>query len=422
MVVAIDAVGIRMGGGARLLLDFLEWLPRVRPEWEWVVYLLPRRCREFDDPPPWNGVEIETVPIGDSCLGRMWWLYGGLRPRLARAGADVLLAFANVASPRCPVPQVVYVHQLLAFRSSPMRPPIGFREVRLQFLRALILRGALRSASVIVQTQDMRHRLEAAAPGLTGRVHVIPGCVSSAGRVEEIRPEKRRLIESARPPRLAYVAHAGEHKNHLTLIRALPKIAENYVNATLMLTIDPEGGNDWLDQGYVRRVRQLAQELGVNSHIVWLGMLTQAEVKYLLQQATVAIFPSLDESFGLPLAEAIVEGCPLVASDLPFARDIAGGAAVYFDPLDPDSIARCVTSLIGSQRQIQHIKMEASKRRERFQPRSVAEQIAAALETARGLEHLEHDSQLRGTIACPSHPQSSPSAQRPDATRETIPT
>jgi hypothetical protein len=174
MLVAIDAVGIRMGGGARLLLDFLEWLPKVRPEWEWVVYLLPRRCREFDDPPPRNGVEIETVPVGDPALGRLWWLYSGLPRRLARAGADVLFAFGNVASPRCPAPQVVYVYQLLAFRSSPVRHRLEFREARLQFLRALILRGALRSPVATAQTCDMRRRLEPAAPGLPGRVHVVP--------------------------------------------------------------------------------------------------------------------------------------------------------------------------------------------------------------------------------------------------------
>jgi hypothetical protein len=174
MLVAIDAVGIRMGGGARLLLDFLEWLPKVRPEWEWVVYLLPRRCREFDDPPPRNGVEIETVPVGDPALGRLWWLYSGLPRRLARAGADVLFAFGNVASPRCPAPQVVYVHQRLAFRSSPVRHRLEFREARLQFLRALILRGALRSPVATAQTCDMRRRLEPAAPGLPGRVHVVP--------------------------------------------------------------------------------------------------------------------------------------------------------------------------------------------------------------------------------------------------------
>ncbi len=42
MLVAIDAVGIRMGGGARLLGEFLRWLPAVRPEWEWLVFPLPR--------------------------------------------------------------------------------------------------------------------------------------------------------------------------------------------------------------------------------------------------------------------------------------------------------------------------------------------------------------------------------------------
>jgi glycosyltransferase involved in cell wall biosynthesis len=383
MLVAIDAVGIRMGGGAKLLIDFLEWLPRVRPEWEWVVYLLPRRCREFDDPPLRKGVEIDTVLFGDSPLGRLWWLYAGLPKRLAAAGADALFAFANVASPRCPVPQVVYVQQLLAFPSSAARNYLGLRvEAQLRVLRVLILRGAPRSAAVIVQTDEMRRRLESTAPGLVGRVHVIPGCVSAGGQTREIRPEKRRLIDASAWPRLVYIAHPLEHKNHPTLIRALPKIAANYPSATLLLTIEPEGHNGRVGTSYIHRMRQLAGELGTSDRIVWLGALTQAEVRYLLQQATVAVFPSLDESFGLPLAEAITEGCPLAASDLPFAREVAGPAAVYFDPLDPDSIAACVTDLIARPEVRGQVAEHAREQRARFKPEWVAERIATIIEDA----------------------------------------
>jgi glycosyltransferase involved in cell wall biosynthesis len=173
-----------------------------------------------------------------------------------------------------------------------------------------------------------------------------------------------------------------EHKNHLTLIRALPKIAANYPGATLLLTIEPGGHNRRVGTSYTHRMRQLAGELGISDRIVWLGALTQAEVKYLLQQATVAVFPSLDESFGLPLAEAITEGCPLAASDLPFAREVAGPAAVYFDPLDPDSIAACVTDLLARPEVRRQVAEHAREQRARFKPEWLAERIATIIENA----------------------------------------
>jgi glycosyltransferase involved in cell wall biosynthesis len=54
------------------------------------------------------------------------------------------------------------------------------------------------------------------------------------------------------------------------------------------------------------------------------------------------IFPSLTESFGFPLAEAMSYGLPIVAADTPVNREICGEAAVYFSPLNPEDLARQV--------------------------------------------------------------------------------
>ena len=59
------------------------------------------------------------------------------------------------------------------------------------------------------------------------------------------------------------------------------------------------------------------------------------------------VFPSLAESFGLPLVEAMAAGCPVAAADRPYAREVAGPAAVYFDPLDPRALAECVIGVLG---------------------------------------------------------------------------
>jgi glycosyltransferase involved in cell wall biosynthesis len=229
-------------------------------------------------------------------------------------------------------------------------------------------------------------------------VHVVPGCVSDLGLSGEIRPDKQRLIDQCTWPRLVYIAHPAQHKNHVTLIRALPRILERYPDTKLLLTMEPHARNGMVDTGCVRRIQQLAEELGLGNHVVWLGVLSPQEVRYLLRQATVSVFPSLDESFGLPLAEIITEGCPLAASDRPFARDVAGKAAEYFDPLDPDSIARCVTALIGTPQRLEQLRREARERQVCFQPRKVAEQVARILEAA--VDHQRDGHARVGTEVC----------------------
>jgi glycosyltransferase involved in cell wall biosynthesis len=370
-----------MGGGASLLAALVEWLPKVRPTWHWLVFLLPPARRAFEDPPPQANLRIEYAASGDSAPGRLWWLYRELPRRLESARADAVFAFANIASTRCPIPQVVYVHQLLAFQNSQRRLRLSVR-ARLRVLRGLILRGAARSAAVIVQTRDMSSRLQASVPELCGRLHVVPGCVSAPPAGSGIRSEKQRLIDECPWPRLAYVAHALAHKNHATLAKALPAIVQRYPGARLCLTIGPHGGNEFQDNTVAPDIQNLVSGLKMENHVVWLGHLNSQEVKYLFQQATVTVFPSLDESFGLPLAEAIVEGCPLAAADLPYAREVAGPAAVYFDPLNPSSIAATVCELISSDELRSRLRREAEARKGLFDPQTVAEWIAQIIEQA----------------------------------------
>jgi glycosyltransferase involved in cell wall biosynthesis len=372
-----------MGGGAVLLLQFLQSLPAARPSWEWIVYLLPPKARQFEDIAIPTELRIEHVRSGDSSVGRLLWLHQELPSRLKAERVDALLSFANVALPRPPVPQVVYVHQLLAF--PPQGAPTGgfLATAQMNLLRRLIVRGALASKSVIVQTLGMRSRLEESVPCLCGRVAVVPGCVSDISPGASIRPEKRDMIDRLTGPRLLYVAHPAEHKNHRTLVRAMQIVLRDFPSATLMLTLDlSTSENGVRDRKYVADLQRLSGELELGHRIAWLGRLNHAEVRYTLNRCTVAVFPSLEESFGLPIAEALVEGCALAASDLAYARDVAGPAAIYFDPLDPESIASSLLRLLTQPELINRLKQEAFLRAPRFEPTQVAEQIAALLEAA----------------------------------------
>ncbi len=298
MLVAIDAVGIRVGGGKTLLRQFLVSLPAARPQWDWQVFLLPRAARQFDDPPAGERVQIKHVSLGNSQLGRLLWLQATL-PRMLRASsATVLFSFANVALRRPVVPQVVYIHQPLAFESATARN-IGILDtIKLRGLRRLIVRGASSSRFVIVQTPDMQRRLANLDPDLAEKIRVVPGCFPSIQTDGEVRPQKQKLIDSCGCPRLLYVAHGFPHKNHATLIRALPRIAQRYPNVTLLLTIEAANGGLNPETGYISRLHRLVTELGMNYHVAWLGTLSEKEARYAMQQSSVAVFPSLDESFG----------------------------------------------------------------------------------------------------------------------------
>ena len=77
------------------------------------------------------------------------------------------------------------------------------------------------------------------------------------------------------------------------------------------------------------------------------GWIAEDRLAALYRGASVYVFPSLFEGFGLPLLEAMARGCPVVASDIPVLREVGGDAVVYVDALNPSAMASAVSRVVG---------------------------------------------------------------------------
>jgi glycosyltransferase involved in cell wall biosynthesis len=96
------------------------------------------------------------------------------------------------------------------------------------------------------------------------------------------------------------------------------------------------------DEKYLAHLHSLADELGVGRDVVFVGGVPLDETVSFYQAADVFVYPSLNETFGLPILEAMACGCPVVTSDTSAMPETAGGAAVLASPEDPASIARAI--------------------------------------------------------------------------------
>jgi glycosyltransferase involved in cell wall biosynthesis len=96
------------------------------------------------------------------------------------------------------------------------------------------------------------------------------------------------------------------------------------------------------DEKYLAQLHSLAAELGITRDLVFVGGVPLEETVRFYQAADVFVYTSFNETFGLPILEAMACGCPVVTSDTSAMPEIAGGAAVLSDPKDPASIARAI--------------------------------------------------------------------------------
>ena len=165
------------------------------------------------------------------------------------------------------------------------------------------------------------------------------GCDAFPAETEEAPPTDRVRTAMASPRTLLMVGTIEPRKNHALALRAVSQLWSRGVDVSLCIA----GKQGWLVESFVEAL-QRHPELGRRLHVI--DQPADHELHHCYRRAAALLFPSLGEGFGLPLIEAAHFGTPILASDLPVLREVAGEHARYFDPASADSIAQAIEQWI----------------------------------------------------------------------------
>jgi len=186
------------------------------------------------------------------------------------------------------------------------------------------------------------------------------------------RPVAERL--AARPRPLVLTASAKRpHKNLARLIRAVALIPPHR-RPLLVLPGYPTP--------YESELRALARSLAIEGEVCLLGWVADRELDALYARASCFVFPSLYEGFGLPVLEAMARGVPVATSDRASLPEVAGDAALYFDPLSPRSIAAALERLLADENLAARLRSQGRERARRFTWDACAEGTVAVYRQA----------------------------------------
>jgi glycosyltransferase involved in cell wall biosynthesis len=197
--------------------------------------------------------------------------------------------------------------------------PQNFGRAELEYRRRLYGLTARRSRVVIAISEHARSTLIERLGLEPERVRTIHLGVD----VERFRPAPG----VAREPFLLYPANRWPHKNHERLFEAFAALRAEQPELRLVLT---GTGHANVPDGVDAR-----------------GRVSPEALVDLYRRAHAVVFASLYEGFGQPVLEALACACPVACSDLPPLREVAGDAAVYFDPNDAASIAHATRGAIA---------------------------------------------------------------------------
>jgi glycosyltransferase involved in cell wall biosynthesis len=136
-----------------------------------------------------------------------------------------------------------------------------------------------------------------------------------------------------------YPARAWPHKNHEKLLYAYKAYREKLADRAWNLVLT--AGNDQR----VDRLKSLAGQLGLETHVKFLGEIEERQLGRIYQGAAALIFPSRYEGFGIPLIEAMYFGVPIICGRGGSQPEVAGDAAIYVDVENPEDIAGVMVRL-----------------------------------------------------------------------------
>ena len=342
MRVLIHAVSAHdMGGAARHLWGFLPALGRAGQDHEYLLYVNERLPLE---PLPLN-FHLRRLPV-QSAKQRLWWDQVTL-PRLAvNEHADVVLAILSFGSARPACPQIAFLRNPIHCRYYTMGLSAkGRLDVA---LRRHFLYLTLRASRLIVApSAAIRDVVRKAHPNLPiERFRVLPHAFDREqfANSSDLPKDVAAVLPEERTDdavRLLYVGHILPYKGFGTMLEAIRLMDEKGLKFKLYLTIArenwPVGFDHWMAD--VSRQR-------LNDRVVVLGRVSGSAVANLYRRCDILWFPSLCETFGWPIIEAMSFGLPIVAVDMPLNREMAGEAALYYPPLQAEAAADAVSRLV----------------------------------------------------------------------------
>jgi glycosyltransferase involved in cell wall biosynthesis len=328
---------------------------------------------------PWGGlIEAVTVPV--NARRRLEWVRGEqqlLAPLAQRGAVDLVHSLASTAPVWGRFGRVVTIHDL-NYRIVP-EAHLGVLGLG---MRVLVPLAARRSHRIIVPAHTIRddvHRLLHVAPDRIDVVHEGVG----TRRVSPL-PEgdlRTRLQAGERQIALS-VSAKRPHKNLMRLLGALALIPTGR-RPLLVIPGYPTPHEEEL--------RARATRLGVRADVRFLGWVDAGTLEGLYAVARCFVFPSLYEGFGLPVLEAMARGVPVTCSDRGALREIAGDAALLFDPEAEPQIAGAIERLLSDEAEAERLRAAGYARAASFTWSAAATGTLASYErvlTAAGADAL----------------------------------
>ena len=338
MRVIINAISANTGGIVTYTSNLIEYLGRKNVD---AILYVPRtfNAKQFDN----SNVTVKKVPVKQffGPIHRFIWEQTFWRKIVKDSGADILYSSANYGVLYPPIEQVllvqgeIYLNPVYREKVLP-KLPIGERFSA--FLRRnLMLLSARHSIATIFPSKVALQAALDYGPDISSTSFVNYLGVGDRFTVTD----KQRFWRQDGHLQLLYVSVFYPHKDPVTLAEATRLLNNKGLKTKTRITMEPRDFDPWPSSHH--ELMKLQSERYADC--VDIGRIEHHQLTSALKSYDAFVFPSMAETFGFPMVEAMRAGIPLIVSDIPIHHEICGDAALYFELNNPKDLAKRIMEL-----------------------------------------------------------------------------
>jgi glycosyltransferase involved in cell wall biosynthesis len=372
--IAIDAhsVGTGLGGNESYATNLIEALAQIDNSNLYTLYVTRKQAVErFSH--RWPNFSVRTT-LPHSPLIR---IPVTLSAELRRNRVDVLHV-QFTAPPAAPCPVVVSIHDL----SFEHLPQTFKRRSRMQ-LRMTVRRSARSASQIISLSNHARDDIIATYNVNPEKVTVIPLAAPAhfAPVTDNNELERVKQTYAIDSPYILCVGSVQPRKNLTRLLQAYSLLRRDRPEGKLPKLV-VAGKYAWLFEETLRTIDQL----GLSGSVIMTGYVPEADLPALYSGALCFVYPSYFEGFGLPPLEAMKCGAPVVVGNQTSLPEVAGDAAIMFDPFDVADIAAAIKKVISDEALRATLKTRGLERAKLFDWQHTARQTLEVYKKAANLQ------------------------------------
>jgi len=375
MRIAVDADSLtrfEARGIGRTAITTYRTLAALRPSWEFLFF---HQVGSLDQ--TFTGLP-NIKPIRVDIKGDRWretidpWQQIRLPIAVALAKADVLHCPAGTAPRFCVTPKVATIHDLTPMDFTPDRPDVvrWFRN---------ILRSGHSARRVITPSQYVKDDLVKRLALPASKIEVVGWAASPEYKPLNGQGQVQTTLAAlGLPTDRPFLQHFGSlnpNKNTLRILDAW-KLQPDALRNRFLLVISG------VEEKSLAALRARVEELGLSASVRVLGSVPDDHRAVLVAGATVMLYPSLAEGFGLPLVDAFQSGTPVLTSTSTCLPEIAGDAALIVDGRSTDAVAGGITTLLEDEAKRRALAAAGHERVQQYTWTRTAESYARIFEAA----------------------------------------